>query len=317
MIKKFNKYSLNIIGYHYVREIKKSKYPNINGVEFSLFKKQIKFFKKNFNILPLEDIIEILNKKKYIPKKPLLLLSFDDGYKDHFNYVFPTLIKEKITGCFYPPTSIFDQKVLNVNKLQFILSKVENKKKLIDEILFLSKKSIINLKNINQSKLHNKKIPEYDDPETLTIKKIMYKKVSQNMNNKICNYLFNKYLKVDLKSFAKELYISVKDLQEMSNNKMHIGSHGTNHVLWGKISGLEQKKQILESKNFFKKKNIDTKNFSVCFPWGSYNQKTGKILKKLNIKFGLTSDNGNVILNKKFNKFFLPRFDAKEFKYID
>ena len=51
------------------------------------------------------------------------------------------------------------------------------------------------------------------------------------MSNKICNYLFKKYLKVNLKSFAKELYLSTNHLKEMSDNKMHIGCHGTNHIL--------------------------------------------------------------------------------------
>ena len=64
MVKKINSNSLNIVAYHYVREIKKSKYPKINSIEFSLFKKQIKYFKKKFNILSLEDTIEIINKKK-------------------------------------------------------------------------------------------------------------------------------------------------------------------------------------------------------------------------------------------------------------
>ena len=318
MVKKINSNSLNIVAYHYVREIKKSKYPKINGIEFSLFKKQIKYFKKKFNILPLEDTIEIINKKKnYTLKKPLLALTFDDGYKDHFDYVFPTLVKEKIIGFFYPPTDIFKKKILNVNKLQFVLSVAKNKKKLIDEILLFLKKSRINLKINNQIQLHNKKIPEFDDFDTLTIKRIVYKSVSQDMSNKICNYLFKKYLKVNLKSFAKELYLSTNHLKEMSDNKMHIGCHGTNHILWNKINGTQQKNQILESKEFFKKQNVDTSNFSVCFPWGSYNKDTENVLKDLKIKFGLTSNSGNIVLNKKFNKFLLPRFDANEFKDIN
>ena len=46
----------------------------------------------------------------------MLALTFDDGYKDHYKYVFPTLVKEKIRGFFYPPVNIFKGDVLNVNK---------------------------------------------------------------------------------------------------------------------------------------------------------------------------------------------------------
>ena len=41
-------FTINIIMYHYVREIKKSKYPNLNGLEFIDFKKQIDFFANYF-----------------------------------------------------------------------------------------------------------------------------------------------------------------------------------------------------------------------------------------------------------------------------
>lgn len=44
---KINNSTINVVMYHYVREIKKSKYPNLKGLEFSKFKNQIEFFSKN------------------------------------------------------------------------------------------------------------------------------------------------------------------------------------------------------------------------------------------------------------------------------
>ena len=81
--------------YHYVRNIRKSKYPNIKGLEFSDFRKQITYLKKNFNLLSNNQFIEILNSRK-IPKKKSILLTFDDGYRDHFEYVFPFLKKRHL-----------------------------------------------------------------------------------------------------------------------------------------------------------------------------------------------------------------------------
>ena len=49
---KLNNSNIYIVMYHYVREIKKSKYSNLKGLEFNNFKKQINFFIKNFNKLP-------------------------------------------------------------------------------------------------------------------------------------------------------------------------------------------------------------------------------------------------------------------------
>ena len=66
------KNNIYIVVYHYVREIKKSKNPNLKGLEFSDFKKQIKFFLQNFNILSNEKLVEIIKTKK-IPRKKSIL----------------------------------------------------------------------------------------------------------------------------------------------------------------------------------------------------------------------------------------------------
>jgi len=87
--------NIAVIAYHYIRPIKKSKYKNLKGMEIVEFRKQLDFFKKNYNILNFEDFNEIINNKTNFPKKPSVLLTFDDGYSDHYNYVFPELIKKK------------------------------------------------------------------------------------------------------------------------------------------------------------------------------------------------------------------------------
>ena len=316
-MKNLNKKEINIVAYHYVREIKNSKYPNIKGIEFNIFKKQIKFFKKKFDIISADDFVEIIETKKIINhKKPLLLLTFDDGYKDHYNYVFPTLIDEKITGCFYPPIKIFNGDVLDVNKIHYILEKFDDKKILLDEILlYLKNEFEINIKSLvnKKNRLHNFKVPEYDDHHTIIIKKILNKILPLVISRKTCNHFFKKYVNSNLKTFSKELYISSKNLKEMSDNNMHIGSHGVNHLLWNTLNEQEQEKEIVNSKRFFKKKLINLKNFSVCFPWGSYNSSSVKILKKRKVKFALTSNSGNIFFGKRYNRFTLPRYDANEF----
>ena len=62
-----------------------------------MFKKkfQLKFLKKNFSMISAEELNYLLsNKTKSNFKKPLMLLTFDDGYLDHFKYVLPLLSKK-------------------------------------------------------------------------------------------------------------------------------------------------------------------------------------------------------------------------------
>ena len=65
------KSEVTVVMYHYVRDLKNSRYPNIKGLDIEKFKKQINFFKKNYNFIRMEDLIEYYkspNEKK-LPEK--------------------------------------------------------------------------------------------------------------------------------------------------------------------------------------------------------------------------------------------------------
>ena len=258
---------------------------NFHKIKINEFKNQINFFKKNYNILGYEDFVEILKTKK-IPKKASILLTFDDGYKDHIENVFSILKKNNLKGFFYPPTDIFKEKLLDVSKIQLILSKKPDVKKLIkftkDYFGINFEKKILKDQLIEKSK--------YDNGD-ITLFKRLYQYAIPNKDKKIpLNILFNKIVNDSEKSLAKKLYLNKKDLLTLSKNNMHIGIHGNSHYWWSKISNKEQMKEILGAKKYFKKLGIDAS--SVCYPFGGYNKDTIKILKKYNFSFSLTTKKG-------------------------
>ena len=299
--------------YHYVREIKKSKFQNLKGLEFKDFKKQINFFIKHFNIISHNDLVEILQTKK-IPKKKSILLTFDDGYIDHWKYVFPYLREKKITGNFYPPVQVIkNNKVLDVNKIHFILEKELDRKKILKSIFKYTNKYLNKDENsLNLNKIETKN--RYDDKETVIIKRLLQSHLPLKIREKITNKLFNEIVSHSEESFSKKLYMDTKNIKEMFSNKMSFGSHGNNHYWWENLSNHDQERELKTSINFFKSIKVYDSNFSVCYPYGSYNLNTIKMIKKNNIKFALTTRVGS--LNKKnirYN-FELPRHDTNDFK---
>jgi hypothetical protein len=54
-------------------------------------------------------------------------------------------------------------------------------------------------------------------------------------------------------------------------------------------------------------------NFTACYPYGSYNKSTLKILKKNDCKIGLITKQ-DVIRNFNINPLLLPRVDTNEIK---
>jgi len=312
MMNTFNN-NIYIIMYHYVRNIKKSDYPNLNGLEFSDFKKQILFFKKNFNLLSNDQFIEIINSKK-LPKKKSILLTFDDGYLDHYQYVYPFLKKHNLSANFYPSIMcIKNKKVLDVNKVHFILEKEKNKEKILS-LIFLYLKKYLN-KTPEQIKINKINLTSrYDDKKTILIKRLLQNHIPLPFREKIVNKLFGDIVNISEKEFSEKLYMNKKHIQELYKNNFTIGSHGYNHYWWGKLNEDEQEIEIKKSINYLKKIKVFDKNFSVCFPYGSYNLQTLNLLNKYKIKFALTTKVGKVNNKNLANVFELPRFDTNDFK---
>ena len=156
--------------YHYVRPIKGSKYPNIKGLELDGFCRQLDFFQRNFKIISAEEVIRSFKEKRNLSEDSLWL-TFDDGYKDHIDYVFPELRKRKIQGTFFPPAKpIAEKSYLDVNAIHYILSSAKKGVDLIRVLESECNKLGINRLNFKEyletvdskSRYDNKEI-KYDD----------------------------------------------------------------------------------------------------------------------------------------------------------
>jgi peptidoglycan/xylan/chitin deacetylase (PgdA/CDA1 family) len=305
---------VTVVMYHYVRHIKKSSYKNIKGLETKSFINQIKYLRKNYNIIRIEDLIDSIKNKSQLPSKALLL-TFDDGYSDHFHNVFPVLKKFNIQGSFYiPAKAIIDHQVLDVNKIHFILASEINTIKLIDDIkkLLLKYKSKFNLKDFNYyfKKLAIKN--RWDTPNVIFIKRLLQVELVEELRLLIVDFLFKKYVGIKESDFAKELYLNQDQIKIMLKSGMHIGCHGYNHYWWNKLDLIDLEKEINLSLYFLKNLGVDISNWTAAYPYGAYNQEVVKLLNDKKCSLAFTTDVG--IANNSFkNKLRMKRLDTNDF----
>tara|TARA_B100000035_G_scaffold312043_1_gene322716 strand:+ start:4817 stop:5737 length:921 start_codon:yes stop_codon:yes gene_type:complete len=304
---------MKIIMYHYVRDFKNLKNKGINGLDIKKFISQIKYLKSKYNILNPFEIHEIIKTKKNF-KKNDCWLTFDDGYYDHYKYVYPILNDFKINASFFPPVITTKQNdVLDVNKIHFILAKCKKK---VEILKFIEKKyNFYKEDNFLDFKTILKKIKfknRYDDNTTMYIKQLLQSLLPLNIRKKICDQLFKKYVSNDTKSFAKRLYMNLSQIKELLKAGNEIGLHGYNHYWLGRLKKEEQIKEITNSVKFWKKNNVIINEFTMCYPYGNYNQDTLKILRKNNCLIGLSTKVASVPL-KNYKAYELPRFDTNDF----
>lgn len=309
-----NNQNVTVIMYHYVRDLINSRYPNIKGLDICSFKNQIEFIKKNYNIIKMEDFVDAIESNIQLPVNSALL-TFDDGYIDHYTQVLPVLLDNNLQGSFFIPARLIKEDiVLDVNKIHFILEGCKNIKVLITEIFKLLDNNRIKY-NLESNDYYYNKLAianRFDNSDIIFIKRILQSELCLELRKKIIDHLFNSFIKVSENIFSKELYINIDQIKMMINCGMHIGAHGYNHFWLGKLDNIEQENEIIKSTSFLDEIGINEKYRTLCYPYGSFNEYTIQLLRKYKFKNAFTTipKVANLQLD---NKYKIPRLDTNDF----
>lgn len=293
-----------IIGYHYIRNLPKTKYPNIKGMLTRNFEKQIKHIKKNNRIISIEEYAE-----EHLGKTTIL--TFEDGFKDHHQNALPILKKLGVPGTIYPITKPIQEKnVLNTHKIHFLLAKLGTKK--LSNAYNKELQKYPKLEKEYSTKTKPNEILNYrwDTPATANLK---YKLTTlpEKQKNEILTNLFKKNIGNEQK-FSEELYLNLEEIKELNENKITTGCHTKTHPLLTKLSQEQQEQEITQSKEWLEK-NTHKKITSFSYPYGNYNQETIKILRKNGFRTGITTRNN--INTEKTSLFELNRKDTNDIPY--
>ncbi|MFV0347277.1 MAG: hypothetical protein ACK5JO_01730, partial [Halodesulfovibrio sp.] len=89
---------MKIIMYHYVRK-PDAAFPYLRFLHIDDFRRQLDFFQKNGRILTRSELDAALLERSPLGENDYLL-TFDDGLRDHFDYVLPELQDRGVTGVF-------------------------------------------------------------------------------------------------------------------------------------------------------------------------------------------------------------------------
>lgn len=307
---------LKIAMYHYVRNLKLSRFPLIKGLDFSNFIEQIEHISKQYNCITIQDLLGFYEEGEQLPPNAILL-TFDDGYKDHFDYVFPVLDKYNMQGIFFTPVrSITQKEVLDVNKIHHVLATEVRSEVIIEAIkkyyhleFLASNGELPDFKVYEAEELPSSR---FDTKEVMFIKTILQWRLPLNVRSKIINKLFSSFVTDDETAFAEELYLNEWQLKCMLNNNMIIGSHSYDHFWLANLDKNAQIEQIEKSTNFLLSLGVPKQSLCIGYPYGSYNQSLLDVVSGFGYKLGFSTKVDTVDLNVA-NPLALPRLDTNDF----
>src|SRR5574337_193625 len=257
------KSALTIIMYHYVRDLRCSRYPEIKGLSKDDFEEQIQYIKKHYNVISGPELMDAIVESAPLPPRPLIL-TFDDGYIDHFTEVFPVLDRENLPGCFFPPAKyILEHKVLDVNKIHFVLASTPEKRTLV-EYIFKQIDENRSRYNLLTSAAYWEKLgtpSRFDSAEVIFCKRMLQRELPVELRQAITDELFSRYVTTDEAAFSRELYITPDQLGMLSRHGMYVGSHGSDHFWLNTLSTQEQEREIDQSLAFLKSVGSDIRRW--------------------------------------------------------
>jgi|LSQX01.2.fsa_nt_gb peptidoglycan/xylan/chitin deacetylase (PgdA/CDA1 family) len=309
---------LTVVMYHYVRDLKNSRYPEIKGLDINLFQEQILFLIKNYNIVRIEDVIAASQGIQTLPPHAVLL-TFDDAYSDHFVNVFPILKNHNLQGSFYAPVkAITEHEVLDVNKIHFILASTPQDKmgNLLNEIRHLLSvyQEQFELQSFENYFRKLAKSNRFDTAEVIFIKRLLQVELPEKLRKIMTSKLFENIVGLEESVFSRELYMSLDQIKCMINSGMHVGIHGYDHYWLGSLCKEKQQFEIKKSVEFLNVIGGDVNNWTICYPYGSYNQDTIDIVKSNGCKLGLTTDVSiaSIVPSMGDSVYKLPRLDTND-----
>jgi len=308
---------VTIVMYHYVRELQGSRYPNIRGLDYRLFREQIDFLRINYKIIRMQDLIGAASGGNALPENAALL-TFDDGYIDHYTYVFPLLDELGIQGSFFMPCiSLKHEGLLDVNKIHLMLASTEITKlygALLGRLDHYRGQEFSYPENADLVKEYA--VPYYyDDAETGFVKRLLQTVLPLRLRAAITGDLFGEFVSgaVSERAIAKEMYCSAEQARLMKRHGMYIGVHGYGHEWLGNIDAGDAVKDIqlavgeLESMGL-----IDSGAWAMNYPYGSWNNDVVNFLRGAGCSLGFTTKSA-VAAPGFHDRLRLPRIDTNEF----
>jgi peptidoglycan/xylan/chitin deacetylase (PgdA/CDA1 family) len=256
----------------------------------SAFEGQLRYIRKHYVPVTIADVLAALEGEHSLPARAVLL-TFDDGYVDHHQYVTPLLADYGFQGAFFlPAAAVEQQRMLDVNKIHFILAAADITVVVkLTEALIERARTTIDLPPLSELRSRFYGASRFDSAEIRYVKRLLQFALPSELRASIVDALFSSFVSEDEAAFAEQLYLSPPLVREMVAAGMHVGGHGITHDQFGHMGRETQAEEIAGSLRFLRTMGVESKNFTFCYPNGSFNADTVELLAEAGCRAAFTT----------------------------
>src|ERR1700730_4017482 len=300
---------LNVVMYHYVRDLPSTRFPRIKGLLSEDFRRQVAWLSEHQEMATLESALAFLA-GQYQPDRDLCLLTFDDGLNHTYTEVLPILTERRIEGLFFIITSCLEGRVVSVHKNHFLMAELE-----FDQYqqAFLKRLAEWRPETSTEVNLEQvKRAYRWDAPEVAAFKYLLNFRIEETLRDRILDDLFVEYLG-DEKAFARDLYLNWDEVREMQELGMLMGGHSHSHVSLATMEADRQRADLETCAGMLHDRLNSQSFWPFSYPYGksnSFNSLTVETVQNLGFGCAFATEVGGNRIGQ--DLFSIRRIDTKD-----
>jgi peptidoglycan/xylan/chitin deacetylase (PgdA/CDA1 family) len=239
-----------------------------------LFEEIIRYLKKNFSVVMLEEYLE--HPEQFKGNRQIATVLFDDGYKDNIEFAAPILKKHQCPASFYVATDCIDR---NIPTWTYIM----------DHLFQQTNASELSLPFdwIPVEKRENRFATAEERVGCGAWLKPFMKKMPDRQRVAVVNAVQSAFSDVMI---PRDKMMSWKEVAQLKSDGFVIGSHSVTHPLLATIEDPEALKTELAASAETIVKQLGHFPKTISYPIGSYDDKVIKCSREVGYQYGLAVD---------------------------
>lgn len=228
---------LIVLNYHRVANPAECPYDRgVIEVTPEQFNEQMAYLKAHFHLADPEEVFALLDKPSQ-RNHCSVLVTFDDGYLDNYEVVFPILKSHGITGMFFLPTSFIGTERLPWwDRIAYLIRHTSSRQ----IVLQYPRTAQFDLAKTGMESVIDQVLALYKSPETLdTMRFLTDLEAACEMHVP--------------QKLDKRLFMNWAEAKEMHRGGMYFGSHTHNHELLAKQSPDQQYEELRRSREILER----------------------------------------------------------------
>ena len=298
-----------VIMYHYVRNSDSTPFPALRALPVEHFERQLDWLEREYRLIALEQLEAALDGRSALPPDAALL-TFDDGFSDHYAQVLPVLRRRGLSGVFFLTSEVYaDQpRVLGVHKTHFLLARL-GAEALARAVFEESGQSPTSLARQRVAVFGSDRW-EYADERAL--KNLLNYELPIEDSERILDELFERHVGRP-QEFARDLYLSESMVRKMAVAGMQFGYHSRSHRMLSRLGTEQQEVELRDGVSWVQSLSRQAR-VPFCYPWGgrgTYTNETIHLLRDHGYSLAFNTERRRVAMGRD-DRFELPRVDTRD-----